>query len=409
MAPGSGGTPTITSRFNPLFDDDEEDKPGWLPARITMWALLGSTSLSFMLTRLSLPQLIPLLAADLKLTEAQTGLLLGSFFPGYVIGMTPSGILCRLFGAKNVLSVGLLGNAAAMALLPFAAARSVPSASAVLVFKGLCQSCLESTHTTLKRVWMPSSLGNQRVYAMRVTRWGQFLGQMAASLATPLIAARLGWRAVPLAEGGVTALWTLIWHTLSAESPAEWRGPPRMSTAERRLLLSDGTTAQPTKAEAEPALAQIAEEEQEEKEEKEEKGKRLKSMLDPNQAAGFPRSLRQQEKKTPHPPSQLQPGGVAWSKAASADMRRRTRSPKPPPSTPLATAPPTSASGPSTAFPFHLLRYPSCVVPMMLHVANNCSQCESKQRVIHHVCRHQSDVDRCCRQIRCSTGARRCS
>ena len=46
-----------------------------------MWGLLGSTSLSFMLTRLTLPQLIPLIAAELGLTAAQTGLLLGSFFP----------------------------------------------------------------------------------------------------------------------------------------------------------------------------------------------------------------------------------------------------------------------------------------------------------------------------------------
>jgi|EP01046_Picozoa_sp_COSAG06_P038051 hypothetical protein len=51
------------------------------PARVAMWGLLGSTSLSFMLTRLSLPQLIPLIAAELALTDAQTGLLLGSFFP----------------------------------------------------------------------------------------------------------------------------------------------------------------------------------------------------------------------------------------------------------------------------------------------------------------------------------------
>ena len=51
------------------------------PVRVRMWGLLGSTSLSFMLTRLTLPQLIPLIAAELGLTAAQTGLLLGSFFP----------------------------------------------------------------------------------------------------------------------------------------------------------------------------------------------------------------------------------------------------------------------------------------------------------------------------------------
>ena len=52
-----------------------------VPARLKMWSLLGNTSLSFMLTRLTLPQLIPLIAAELGLTDSQTGLLLGSFFP----------------------------------------------------------------------------------------------------------------------------------------------------------------------------------------------------------------------------------------------------------------------------------------------------------------------------------------
>ena len=44
------------------------------------------------------------------------------------------------------------------------------------------------------------------------------------------------------------------------------------------------------------------------------------------------------------------------------------------------TAAIAAASGATTqhagggSFPFHLLNYPSCVVPMLLHVGNNCSQ-----------------------------------
>lgn len=199
---------------------------------------------------------------------------------GYVLGMTPSGVLCRIFGAKNVLSIGLLGNAAAMALLPLVVVRGVYTTSALLVVKGLCQSCLESTHTTLKRCWMPQCLGPERVWAVRVTRWGQFLGQMAASLTTPLIASRFGWRAVPLSFGCATGLYTLLWHTTAAETPLQWRW--QMSAAEKKLLLE------------------------------------------------------------------------------SDEMQ--------------ANAGAASSQRDGAGFPFHLLRYPSCVVPMMLHVGNNCSQ-----------------------------------
>ena len=203
--------------------------------------------------------------------------------------MTPSGVLCRIFGAKNVLSVGLLGNAATMALLPLVAVRGVYPTSALLVIKGLCQSCLESTHTTLKRCWMPRCLGPERVWAVRVTRWGQFLGQMAASLITPWVANRFGWRAVPLSFGCATGLYTLVWHAAFAETPMQWRG--NMSATEKQLLLESDEM----KVTAAAAAA----------------------------------------------------GGSAGGAASQRD---------------------------GGSFPFHLLWYPSCVVPMMLHVGNNCSQ-----------------------------------
>ena len=202
--------------------------------------------------------------------------------------MTPSGVLCRIFGAKNVLSVGLLGNAATMALLPLTVVRGVYPTSALLVIKGLCQSCLESTHTTLKRCWMPRCLGPERVWAVRVTRWGQFLGQMAASLITPWVASRFGWRAVPLSFGCVTGLYTLAWHAAFAETPLKWHG--NMSASEKQLLLESDEM----KVTAATAV-----------------------------------------------------GGAAGGAASQRD---------------------------GGSFPFHLLRYPSCVVPMMLHVGNNCSQ-----------------------------------
>lgn len=184
-----------------------------------------------------------------------------------------------------MLSMGQLGNAASMALLPVVVARGVYPTSALLVVKGLCQSCLESTHTTFKRCWMPRRLGSERVWAVRVTRWGQFLGQMAASLITPWIATRCGWRTVPLSFGCATGLYAVIWHFAAAETPMHWRG--QMSDAEKRLLLESDEMK---------ATAAFA--------------------------------------------------------GAGADLERKG----------------------SGGFPFHLLRYPSCVVPMLLHVGNNCSQ-----------------------------------
>ena len=50
------------------------------------------------------------------------------------------------------------------------------------------------------------------------------------------IASRFGWRAVPLIFGGATALYALLFHAASAETPLEWRGA--MSDSERELLMN---------------------------------------------------------------------------------------------------------------------------------------------------------------------------
>ena len=72
--------------------------------------------------------------------DGQTqGLILGSFFWGYMITPLPGGILARKFGGKNVFGLGVLLSALFSLLTPVAARLNVAALIVVRVLIGLAE------------------------------------------------------------------------------------------------------------------------------------------------------------------------------------------------------------------------------------------------------------------------------
>jgi MFS family permease len=69
--------------------------------------------------------------------EITQGLLLSSFFWGYIVTQIPGGILVRRFGSKWILGLGCLTAAVMSLLTPIAARTSVYALMAVRVVEGL--------------------------------------------------------------------------------------------------------------------------------------------------------------------------------------------------------------------------------------------------------------------------------
>ena len=66
-----------------------------------------------------------------------TGLILGSFFYGYILTQLPGGWLGARFGAKNLFGFGVLTTSVLTMLTPLAARHSVGTLIAVRILEGL--------------------------------------------------------------------------------------------------------------------------------------------------------------------------------------------------------------------------------------------------------------------------------
>lgn len=153
--------------------------------------LLWLSGACLRLTVLAIPPVVPLLHADLHLSETEIGWL--SSLPPmlFAVAAVPGAILIARFGVVPALVVGLLLNAigsAARAAIP-----SVPFlyASTIVMAGGV--SIMQPSLPPLVRAWFPNRIG----FATAVYTTGLLMGEiLAAALTIPLVLPVVGnsWR-----------------------------------------------------------------------------------------------------------------------------------------------------------------------------------------------------------------------
>lgn len=223
-------------------------------ARKVMWLLMMIPFFADFYVRQALPQLISILTYDLSSSPAEKAMLLGSFFPGYVVGQIPSGILSKIYGAKPIITANLFGNAALLLLLPMAAKRSVLAICACLTGIGLFQAPMVPAVSVLYREWMPP--GPERAFALAIPELGSKISMVLSPLTVPWLAGRNGggWSSVVVWYGIGMAAFGTLWHACASDTAADWNRCatkipntgsfawlrtvllPRMNAAEREML-----------------------------------------------------------------------------------------------------------------------------------------------------------------------------
>ena len=78
-----------------------------------------------------------------------TGIVLSSFFYGYIITQLPGGVLALKCGGKNLFGLGILSTAVLTLLTPVAARASVGLLVALRVLIGLCEVCESLDNSSL--------------------------------------------------------------------------------------------------------------------------------------------------------------------------------------------------------------------------------------------------------------------
>jgi MFS transporter, CP family, cyanate transporter len=158
---------------------------------LTSIALLWLAGIGLRLTILAVPPVIPLIHADLQMTETEVGILSG--LPPVLLGLAavPGSLLIARFGALQTLIAGLLATAAGSALR--GAAPDVILLYAATILTGVGVAVMQPALPQLVRTWLPDRIA----FGTAVYTNGLLIGEiLPVALMLPLVLPMVGgsWR-----------------------------------------------------------------------------------------------------------------------------------------------------------------------------------------------------------------------
>lgn len=165
---------------------------GQIVASNYRWAALGLLTMIQLVTAIdtqSMAPLAPFYLPDLKMSEAQAGLLFSAFFFGNVFTAIPTGLLADIAGAGRILLVSLVLTG--LSLLALSWSPTLGAAAAFMALMGIVYSSCTPATTKAVAGWFPA---RQRGTAISIKQMGYTLGGVLAGAMLPTLALRVGWR-----------------------------------------------------------------------------------------------------------------------------------------------------------------------------------------------------------------------
>ncbi|XP_049817601.1 putative inorganic phosphate cotransporter isoform X2 [Aethina tumida] len=167
-------------------------------------------------------------------TSKQQGLILSSFYWGYVITHIPGGIIAEKFGGKYSLGLGILCTAIFTFITPFVIYATDGNwvwVVVVRVIEGLGEGTTFPALTTLLANWVPLS---ERSKIGTLVYAGSQIGTVVGnSVSGALIASTQDWASVFYVFGALGILWVIIWMMLCYSDP---ESHPFITEKEKKYL-----------------------------------------------------------------------------------------------------------------------------------------------------------------------------
>jgi MFS family permease len=224
---GSGGVPT------------KPENEGWLPKRrlISLLMMLGFWNVYAM--RVNLSSAVEPMQEKYDWDEATKGLVLSSFFWGYVPFQVVGGLIAQRVGGKVVLGAGIAVTAVLTLAIPLCAS-SLNALYALRALMGAGEAVTYPAANVLYTQWMPSS---ERAALVAFANAGSYLG---TALAFPICGEVIGmakdnstyidskgmqqtgisttWPNVFYIFGALGVCWVGAWQLLATATPEEMKG-----------------------------------------------------------------------------------------------------------------------------------------------------------------------------------------
>ncbi|EGC34040.1 hypothetical protein DICPUDRAFT_153831 [Dictyostelium purpureum] len=191
--------------------------PYYFPRRFLL-VILGFLGLAFAyLVRVLISTCITDMSEQYGWDSTFKGILLSSFFMGYVATQLLAQFFNERFGGKRTLLVGLTLSIASTLLIPVAA-KSKGAVVAIRIFTGLTQGITFPTLNWLISRWFPSS---QRSSSAASIWSGVYIGTIFIDFVAPIILDYLSWQATFYIFGGSGLIWSILWLIFIRDHPKD--------------------------------------------------------------------------------------------------------------------------------------------------------------------------------------------
>ena len=188
----------------------------YFPRRFILIGLCFLSTFICYIDRVNMSVAIIPMADEFKWAQTTKGIVLSSFFYGYLATQVLGGWLADRYGGKVVLGFGVLWWSIFTLLTPPAAAVSLAVLFIARVGMGLGEGvAFPAIHNLFAR-WVPV---HERARSVALNTSGIPLGTVGALLLTPAIVLAWGWQAVFYCFGTLGFLWFVLWYFLATDSP----------------------------------------------------------------------------------------------------------------------------------------------------------------------------------------------
>ncbi|XP_059615143.1 sialin-like [Phlebotomus argentipes] len=138
----------------------------------------------------------------------QRGLVLSSFYYGYIWTQIIGGVLASKFGGYYVFVFGVIGSCLMALITPVAASASIYLLVTVRIIEGLVEAVImPSMHAILSR-WAPVY---ERSRMASFCIMGCYGGTIVAMPVAGVIASNVGWQYIFYVFGGLGSIWCVFW------------------------------------------------------------------------------------------------------------------------------------------------------------------------------------------------------
>ena len=210
-----------------------ESNSGFWKTRYSVILMCFAATFVCYIDRVNISVAIIPMAEEFKWDLETQGIILSSFYVGYLIMQVMGGFLADRFGGKVVLGLGVLIWSFFPIATPWAAFSGMIGLLAARIGMGLGEAVTFPSVYSLITRWFPV---HEKAKAVAFNASGIPIGTVFALVVTPIIVSELGWEWAFYLFGLVGVVWYAAWHLVVTNTPAEH---PRIAAAEMQFIAAN--------------------------------------------------------------------------------------------------------------------------------------------------------------------------